>query len=108
MDKLRLLSCSIVYFTSHAFFLHLLLSLSLSLSLKILSDLRVRHREETKVVSRLTMENMNLASRCREAISQVVALKKEVLVYQKRESEWGTLQKEVMQLRKTINKNASS
>lgn len=54
------------------------------------------------------MENMNLASRCREAISQVVALKKEVLVYQKRESEWGTLQKEVMQLRKTINKTASS
>ena len=54
------------------------------------------------------MENMNLASRCREAISQVAALKKEVLVYQKRESEWGTLQKEVMQLRKTINKNASS
>lgn len=75
---------------------------------KELSDLRVRHREETKVVSRLTMENMNLASRCREAISQVATLKKEVVVYQKRQSEWGTLQKEVMQLRKQIDKNANA
>eukprot|EP00581_Thalassiosira_minuscula_P015505 CAMPEP_0183726970 /NCGR_PEP_ID=MMETSP0737-20130205/24465_1 /TAXON_ID=385413 /ORGANISM="Thalassiosira miniscula, Strain CCMP1093" /LENGTH=705 /DNA_ID=CAMNT_0025958465 /DNA_START=214 /DNA_END=2331 /DNA_ORIENTATION=- len=75
---------------------------------KELSDLRVRHREETKVVSRLTMENMNLASRCREAISQVASLKKEILVYQKRQSEWTTLQKEVMQLRKQIDKNAAS
>ena len=71
------------------------------------SDLRVRHREETKVVSRLTMENMNLASRCREAISQVAALKKEVLVYQKKQSEWSTLQKEVMALRKQIDKNTT-
>ncbi|KAL9182193.1 hypothetical protein ACHAXT_012845 [Thalassiosira profunda] len=75
---------------------------------KELSDLRVRHREETKVVSRLTMENMNLASRCREAIAQVAALKKEVLVYQKRQSEWGTLQREVMQLRKQIDKSAAA
>mmetsp|Transcript_116 Transcript_116/g.250 ORF Transcript_116/g.250 Transcript_116/m.250 type:complete len:761 (+) Transcript_116:490-2772(+) len=57
---------------------------------KELSDLRVRHREECKVVSRLTMENMNLASRCREAISQVAALKKEVHMYQKRQNEWQT------------------
>ena len=53
------------------------------------------------------MENMNLASRCREAISQVAALKKEVLVYQKKQSEWSTLQKEVMALRKQIDKNAT-
>merc|ERR1719253_635303 len=75
---------------------------------KELSDLRVRHREETRVVSRLTMENMNLASRCREAISQVATLKKELSVYQKRQSEWGTLQREVMLLRKQINKSALS
>jgi len=54
------------------------------------------------------MENMNLASRCREAISQVAALKKEVLVYQKKQSEWSTLQKEVMALRKQIDKNSGS
>ena len=53
------------------------------------------------------MENMNLASRCREAISQVAALKKEVLVYQKKQSEWSTLQKEVMALRKQIDKNTT-
>mmetsp|Transcript_34267 Transcript_34267/g.73008 ORF Transcript_34267/g.73008 Transcript_34267/m.73008 type:complete len:840 (-) Transcript_34267:51-2570(-) len=75
---------------------------------KELSDLRVRHREETMVVSRLTMENMNLASRCREAIAQVAALKKEILVYQKRQSEWGTLQREVMLLRNQIDKNAAA
>ena len=51
---------------------------------------------------------MNLASRCREAISQVAALKKEVLVYQKKQSEWSTLQKEVMALRKQIDKNSGS
>ena len=63
----------------------------------------MRHREETKVVSRLTMENMNLASRCREAISQVAALKKEVMVYQKQQSNVASLQKEVIQLRKQID-----
>mmetsp|Transcript_17285 Transcript_17285/g.36312 ORF Transcript_17285/g.36312 Transcript_17285/m.36312 type:complete len:871 (-) Transcript_17285:405-3017(-) len=75
---------------------------------KELSDLRVRHREETQVVSRLTMENMNLASRCREAIAQVASLKKEIVVYQKRQSEWGTLQREVMLLRNQIDKNAAA
>ena len=49
------------------------------------------------------MENMNLASRCREAISQVAALKKEVMVYQKQQSNVATLQKEVIQLRKQID-----
>lgn len=53
------------------------------------------------------MENMNLASRCREAIAQVAALKKEIVMYQKRQSEWGTLQREVMALRKQIDKNAA-
>ena len=51
------------------------------------------------------MENMNLASRCREAISQVASMKKEIVLYQKRQSEWNTLQKEVMALRKQIDKN---
>ena len=54
------------------------------------------------------MENMNLASRCREAIAQVASLKKEMVVYQKRQSEWGTLQREVMALRKQIDKNAAA
>ena len=58
-------------------------------------------------MSRLTMENMNLASRCRDAISQVAALKKEILIYQKRQIEWGTLQREVMLLRKQIDRNAA-
>ena len=51
------------------------------------SELRVRHRDETKTVSRLTMENMNLASRCREAITHVAMLKKELLVQQRRVEE---------------------
>jgi hypothetical protein len=50
---------------------------------KELSELRVRHREECKNVTRLTMENMNLASRCREAISHVAMLKKELALTQK-------------------------
>ena len=53
----------------------------------IQSELRVRHRDETKTVSRLTMENMNLASRCREAITHVAMLKKELLVQQRRVEE---------------------
>ena len=75
---------------------------------KELSDLRVRHREETRVVSRLTMENMNLASRCREAISQVASLRKEMLVHQKRQTEFVTLQKEVEMLRKLVGNNKPS
>ncbi|KAG7338105.1 shugoshin related kinetochore-attachment protein [Nitzschia inconspicua] len=51
---------------------------------KELADLRVRHRDECKNVTRLTMENMNLASRCREAISHVAMLKKELAMQQKR------------------------
>mmetsp|Transcript_20669 Transcript_20669/g.44913 ORF Transcript_20669/g.44913 Transcript_20669/m.44913 type:complete len:893 (-) Transcript_20669:146-2824(-) len=74
---------------------------------KELSDLRVRHREETKVVSRLTMENMNLASRCREAISQVATLKKELNMYQRRQGEWGQLQREVMLLRRQMTENGN-
>eukprot|EP00804_Cyclotella_cryptica_P031384 CCRYP_012194-RC/>CCRYP_012194-RC protein AED:0.36 eAED:0.36 QI:183/1/1/1/1/1/2/537/190 len=74
---------------------------------KELSELRVRHREETKVVSRLTMENMNLASRCREAISQVAALKKELMIYQKRQNsltgEYAGLQREVTLLKKQMS-----
>jgi hypothetical protein len=66
------------------------------------SDLRVRHREETRVVSRLTMENMNLASRCREAIAQVAALRKELLVHQKRQGEYSNLVKEVERLRRQV------
>jgi len=45
---------------------------------KELSDLRVRHREETKNVTKLTMENMNLASRCRQAMAHAEMLQKEL------------------------------
>ena len=96
--SLYLLLYVFLYVSNHDLILFLSFS-SLSLNLFLQSDLRVRHREETKVVSRLTMENMNLASRCREAIAQVAALKKEILVYQKRQSEW---QKEIMQLRQAL------
>jgi len=51
---------------------------------KELSDLRLRHRDETKAVTRLTMENMNLASRCREAMSHVSVLKRELVASQRR------------------------
>lgn len=51
---------------------------------KELADLRLKHRDECKNVTRLTMENMNLASRCREAISHVAMLKKELAMQQKR------------------------
>jgi len=51
---------------------------------KELADLRLKHRDECKHVTRLTMENMNLASRCREAISHVAMLKKELAMQQKR------------------------
>lgn len=54
---------------------------------KELSDLRVRNREECKAVSRLTMENMNLASRWREAIGHVAMLKKELAMHQRRAAE---------------------
>ena len=37
------------------------------------SSNRVQHQEETHVVSRLTMENMSLASRCHEVIAQVAS-----------------------------------
>eukprot|EP00934_Nitzschia_sp_Nitz4_P009181 Nitzschia sp. Nitz4//scaffold47_size129522//125277//127273//NITZ4_003573-RA/size129522-snap-gene-0.204-mRNA-1//-1//CDS//3329552866//9171//frame0 len=60
---------------------------------KELSELRVRHREECKNVTRLTMENMNLASRCREAISHVAMLKKELALHQKRAKESLALQR---------------
>jgi predicted transcriptional regulator len=61
---------------------------------KELSELRVRHRDETKNVTRLTMENMNLASRCREAISHVAMLKKELAMHQKRASEALAMQRQ--------------
>mmetsp|Transcript_40956 Transcript_40956/g.96132 ORF Transcript_40956/g.96132 Transcript_40956/m.96132 type:complete len:988 (-) Transcript_40956:140-3103(-) len=54
---------------------------------KELSELRQRHRDETKNVTRLTMENMNLATRCREALGAVSRLKKELASEQQRSSE---------------------
>jgi len=71
---------------------------------KELSDLRVKHREENKVVSRLTMENMNLASRCRQVISEAVDLKRKVAGYEKRHGDFGNLQKEVLLLRRQIER----
>ena len=51
------------------------------------------------------MENMNLASRCREAISQVAMLRKELLVYQKRQGEYVNLVREVEWLRRQVGIN---
>jgi hypothetical protein len=51
------------------------------------------------------MENMNLASRCREAISQVAMLRKELLVYQKRQGEHANLAREVEWLRRQVGIN---
>ena len=48
------------------------------------------------------MENMNLASRCREAISHVAALKKQIVSYEKRHADFGNLQKEVVLLRRQV------
>ena len=61
---------------------------------KELSELRVRHRDETKTVTRLTMENMNLASRCREALSHVAMMKKELATHQRRAAEALALQRQ--------------
>lgn len=77
-------------------------------TLSIQSDLRVKHREETKVVSRLTMENMNLASRCRQAISEAADLKRKVVGYEKRHGDFGNLQKEVLLLRRQIERQHGS
>lgn len=55
---------------------------------KELNELRCRHREETKNVTKLTMDNMNLATRCREAINHVDILKKELILEQKRNAEF--------------------
>jgi len=51
---------------------------------KELSDLKTKHREEAKAVTRLTMENMNLAAHMREAMGQIAALKRELLLRQKK------------------------
>jgi len=75
---------------------------------KELSELRVRHREETKNVTRLTMENMNLASRCREAISHVAMLKKELAMHQRRAAEALAAQRQSMQRRPLSVKDTSA
>lgn len=70
---------------------------------KELSELRVRHRDETKNVTRLTMENMNLASRCREAISHVAMLKKELAIHQRKNAELIAIQKQNISSKGTSN-----
>jgi len=55
---------------------------------KELNDLRSRHRDETKNVTRLTMDNMNLSARCREAINHVDILRKELILQQKQYTEF--------------------
>ena len=50
------------------------------------------------------MENMNLASRCRQAISEAADLKRKVGAYEKRHGEFGNLQKEVLLLRRQIER----
>eukprot|EP00529_Nitzschia_sp_RCC80_P015813 CAMPEP_0113499644 /NCGR_PEP_ID=MMETSP0014_2-20120614/31862_1 /TAXON_ID=2857 /ORGANISM="Nitzschia sp." /LENGTH=710 /DNA_ID=CAMNT_0000393841 /DNA_START=446 /DNA_END=2578 /DNA_ORIENTATION=+ /assembly_acc=CAM_ASM_000159 len=64
---------------------------------KELADLRVKFRDEQKNVTRLTMENMNLASRCREAISHTAMLKKELEQQQRRTAEALASQREQTQ-----------
>jgi len=64
---------------------------------KELSELRVRHREECKNVTRLTMENMNLASRCREALSHVSMLKRELAAHQRRSAEALAMQRQIVE-----------
>ncbi|GKY90361.1 hypothetical protein MPSEU_000010100 [Mayamaea pseudoterrestris] len=51
---------------------------------KELSELRVRHREECRNVTRLSMDNINLASKCRDTMAQVRALKAEVRAHRQR------------------------
>lgn len=57
------------------------------------------------------MENMNLATRCREAIAQVAALKKELAMYQQKQSslngEYDGLKREIGVLRRQIVMNGS-
>uniref|UniRef100_A0A7S3QDE4 Shugoshin C-terminal domain-containing protein n=1 Tax=Chaetoceros debilis TaxID=122233 RepID=A0A7S3QDE4_9STRA len=52
---------------------------------KELSELRQKLKDETKTVTNLTMQNMNLASRCRQALNHVEALRKELSKYQQQE-----------------------
>jgi hypothetical protein len=57
------------------------------------------------------MENMNLATRCREAIAQVAALKKELAMYQQKQSslngEYDGLKREIGVLRRQMVMNGS-
>mmetsp|Transcript_6556 Transcript_6556/g.7611 ORF Transcript_6556/g.7611 Transcript_6556/m.7611 type:complete len:591 (+) Transcript_6556:113-1885(+) len=55
---------------------------------KELNDLRSRHRDEMKNVTKLTMDNMNLSARCREAINHADILRKELILQQKRNTEF--------------------
>eukprot|EP00985_Skeletonema_marinoi_P031762 scaffold37787_cov153-Skeletonema_marinoi.AAC.24 len=50
------------------------------------------------------MENMNLASRCRQVISEAADLKRKLSGYEKRHGDFGILQKEVLLLRRQIEK----
>ena len=47
---------------------------------------------------------MNLASRCRQVISEAVDLKRKVAGYEKRHGDFGNLQKEVLLLRRQIER----
>jgi len=55
------------------------------------------------------MENMNLATRCRDAIAQVASLKKELAIYQQRQSnlsgEYDGLKREIGLLKKQMSGN---
>jgi len=57
---------------------------------KELSELRIRYRDETKTVTRLTMENMTLSTRCREALKTVTALRQELDEYKRRLADFET------------------
>jgi len=61
---------------------------------KELNDLKVRHRDETKTVTKLTMQNMTLATRCREALNHITALKEELSLHRVRTAELLEIQRQ--------------
>lgn len=60
---------------------------------KELNELRVKYKEETNTVARLSVENMKLASQFRQALNKINALQKEISEYQQnytRKSEYSS------------------
>jgi len=83
--------CSNTFYIKHIYYIVMIMyRVCLIIALFFLylqSDLRIRYKEEMKTVTRLTTENMNLASRCRQAISHVDMLQKELNFQEKKYAE---------------------